>query len=25
MDVIKKYLNQRYDNFIDTFHEENFI
>ena len=25
MDVVKKYLNQRYDNFIDTFHEENFI
>ena len=25
MDVIKKYLDQRYDNFIDTFHEENFI
>ena len=25
MEVIKKYLNQRYDNFNDTFHEENFI
>ena len=25
MEVVKKYLNQRYDNFIDTFHEEHLI
>ena len=25
MNVVKQYLNQRYDNFIDTFHEENII
>ena len=25
MEAVKKYLNQRYDNFIDTFHEENLI
>ena len=25
MDAVKKYLNQRYDSYIDTFHEENLI
>ena len=25
IDVVKKYLNQRYDSYIDTFHEENLI